>query len=277
MARREDVMSHQPVSQKDGSREQERSAHARALLSYALFRWESAVTLAMTLILAVFLPDPFRGAVPFWGWWMWIGLGVLAEALIVGTTLTDRDVRARIVSQLVRDRFNLDAILDHDLRQRVVKALDIREQMEVVLQHSRGRVSGASSGGAPFGAAPLSASHWDALGDEVSGWIEGMYRLARRLDEVHDQAALLTEVQALQERLEETAGRVDAQLDDSLGALEAIYTQVQLVAARGADDRRVQQLRREIAAHVQSLSELEREIAESFEQIAERDALNHSG
>jgi hypothetical protein len=260
MARREDVMSHQPVSQKGGSREQQRASARAALLSYAFFRWESAVTLAMTLILVVFLPDPFRGAVPFWGWWMWIGLGLLAEALIVGTTLTDRDVRARVVSQLIRDRFDLGAISDHDLRQRVVKALDIREHMEVVFQRSHGRASGASVGSASL----------SALVDEVSGWIEGMYRLARRLDEAHDQAALLTEDQALQERIDQADGRVVAQLDDSLGALEAIYTQVQLVAARGADDRRVRQLRQEIGAHAQSLSELEREVAESFEQIAER-------
>ena len=252
-------MSHQPARQKGRSRGQQRAPSARAaLLSYALFRWESAVTLAMTLILVVFLPDPFRGAVPFWGWWIWIILGLLAEALIVGTTLTDRDVRARIASQLIRDRFDLDPISDHDLRQRVVKALDIRERMEVVLQHSPGRASGA----APLSAAPLSA-----LGDEVSGWIESMYRLARRLDEAHDQAALLVEVEELQAHLDQADGRVVAQLDDSLGALEAIYTQVQLVAARGADDRRVRQLRQEIAAHVQSLSELEREIAQSFQHL----------
>ena len=108
-------MSHQPVSPNNRSREQER----RALLSYAFFRWESAVTLAMTLLLAILLPDPFRGAVPLWGWWMWIVLGVLAEALIVGTTLTDLDVRARIASQLFRDRLNLDALSDSDLRQQL--------------------------------------------------------------------------------------------------------------------------------------------------------------
>ena len=56
-------MSHQPSIGNNTLRERER----RALLSYAVFRWESAANLALTLILAIFVPDPFRGAVPFWG------------------------------------------------------------------------------------------------------------------------------------------------------------------------------------------------------------------
>jgi hypothetical protein len=243
-------MSHKPLTRNNGSRERER----QALLSYAFFRWESAVTLAMTLLLAILLPDPFRGAVSWWGWWMWIGLGVLAEALIVGTTLTDRDLRARIASQLFRERFDLDAISDGDMRQQFFKALDTREQMQVVIQRSRGAAAGSALG---------------TLGDEVSSWIETMYTLARRLDEVQDRAALHSR--------QDVVERAALQLDEHLTALEAIYTQMQLVAARGAEGRRVRKLREEIAGRAQSLSELDREIAGDLEQTAAGDRLNPSG
>jgi hypothetical protein len=260
-----------------------------ALLSYALFRWESAVTLAMTLILAVFVPDPFRGAVSFWGAWVWIALGVLAEALIVLTTLSDPDVRVRIVGQLIRARFGLDAIADVDLRQRIAKSIDTREQMEAMLQRTRDRTVAAQLG---------------VIADAVSDWIAALYALAQRID--HDRnntvlrrnrGAIPNAIRTLESQLARTTGpearaeieralaarraewtqveHLDklvesaiSELDDSQGALETMYTEMQLIAARSADGHRVEgrvveQMRGEITDHTRSLSEIGQEIVES--------------
>jgi hypothetical protein len=270
---------------------QERSA----LLSYALFRWESAVTMAMTLILVVFVPDPFRGAVPFWGSWIWIALGALAEGLIVVTTLSDPDVRVRIVGQSIRARFGLDAIADVDLRQRIAKSLDTREQMEAMLQRTRDRTLAAQLG---------------VIADAVSDWIAALYTLVQRVDAYRNntvlrrnRSAIPNAIRTLESQLAGTAGpgpgwpggqaeieraladrqaawaqleHLDklvesaiSELDDSQGALETMYTEMQLIAARSADGHRVEgrvveQLCGEIADHIRSLSEIGHEIVESL-------------
>jgi hypothetical protein len=90
----------------------------RALFSFAIFRWESAVTLAVTLILAVFAPQPL----PFWQWWFWLVLGVIAEVLIVVTSIYDPQVRERVVGEMFREKFDPKEIANPDYRQRVVKA-----------------------------------------------------------------------------------------------------------------------------------------------------------
>lgn len=271
------------------------------MLLYALFRWESAAILAMTLILAVFVRDPFQGTVSFWRWWMWIVLGVLALVLIVGTTLTDPDARAQIATQLIRAQFDLDDIADLDLRQRIASALECREQMESMLQRTRdGRQ------GTPLG----------AMADDVTNWIAAQYALARRIDDYRSDAVLhrnrsttSTTIKTLQrqlagttdpkkraeiertlaekqsewtqlERMDKLIESAASQLAASQGAMETIYTQMQLNAARGADRRRtnrsrndgriVQQLRADVADRMRILSDLEQEIDKSHQQVIER-------
>jgi hypothetical protein len=266
----------------------------RALLSYALFRWESAVTLAVTLILAVFVSDPFQGAVPFWGAWIWIALGASAEALIVVTTLSDPDVRVRIVGQSLRARFTLNAIADVDLRQRVAQALDTREQMETMLQRTRDKKVVARLG---------------VLADAVSDWIAALYMLVEHVDRYRNDAVLRRKRSAISDairalesqlagttgpgrgraeieraladrraewaQLEHLDGRVESalsQLEDSQGALGAMYTEMQLIAARSTeghqiDGRVVEQMHGEIADHIRSLLEIGDEIVESFNRF----------
>ena len=95
-------------------------------------------------------------------------------------------------------------------------------------------------------------------------------KLAIWSDLQRSRNVLPAQAQSLEQRLDKSAERASAQLDVSSSALEAIYIQMQLVAAKGADSRRLRQLREEIAGHAQSLSGLNDEIAESIEQIAER-------
>jgi hypothetical protein len=278
-----------------------RDLENRSLLQYALFRWESAVVLAMTLVLVVFIPDPFRGVLTVWRWWMWIILGGLAEVLIVLTTVSDPGVRARIASDRLRAQFDLDAIVDVDIRQQVAGVLDLWEQMKLVLAHA--------DAGTRKRDGRLRAS-LQAIADDAALWIGALYGLARRLSDYRDQSepgsplykhkeSISGAIPALEERLARTADaqaraqlereiagrqalldeleRLDglaekaaSRLASSHGALEAIYTQMQLVAARGVEGRRVQQLRGVVADHIRSLSELDQEIAERYERVSER-------
>ena len=217
-----------------------RAQERRALLSYAVFRWENAVTLAVTLILAVFLPDPFRGALPFWGWWAWIALGAIAVALIAATTVQDPDVHARVASETVRARFDLDRILDRERRQQVVKALDCREQMEVIVQRTRRKEQ---------------RERLQTIADDVSRWIQALYDLALRLDGEQAPAGQVVDPNSVIQSAE-------AQLDASAQALERTYVQMQLLAAQGADERRMGSLQSGIADQVRRLAEVDRQVGD---------------
>ena len=74
-----------------------------AILQHAFFRWESAVVLAGTLLLAVLLPRPF----PWWPVWGWPLLGLLGLTILVYTSLTDAETNARVVSELFQPAFDL--------------------------------------------------------------------------------------------------------------------------------------------------------------------------
>ena len=50
----------------------------RAIIAHAFFRVESALTIALVILLAFFLPRPLV----WWRWWFWLILGGISEALI---------------------------------------------------------------------------------------------------------------------------------------------------------------------------------------------------
>jgi len=121
-------------------------------LSHAFFRWESAVTIALAIIL-VFFSLLFR-----WEYWyLLLALGLVAEALIVVSSLSDRGAREPAPA------FDVDTLQDPRLRQQVEKALEVRQRMEDVVQGSGDR----------------------ALRDATAGlneWVEGIVAVAHRLD-----------------------------------------------------------------------------------------------
>ena len=261
-----------------------RQRAARALLSFAVLRWESAVTLALTLILLALVPDPFAGALPFWRWWFWPILGAVAEALIVVTSIYDPAVRERVVADMFRQKFSPREIQTDKYRDKVVRALEYREQMEYLLQRTR---DGALR------------THLEASVGDVSDWIANMFTLARRLDHYargtvlqQDKAALPGQIAALEQRraaeadvrvqtqlqqsiaqkraqleqikrLDNTMERAALQLDDTLSAMGTVYAQMQLIDAKDIDSGRALRMRDDIADQVHSLSD----IAQAMDEV----------
>jgi hypothetical protein len=266
-------------------RDELRRRAARALFSYAVFRWESAITLALTLILSMLVRDPFGGAIPLWRWWFWIALGVVAEVLIVVTSIYDPAVRERVVATVFREKFDPSEVRTPAYRQKIVKALEYREQMEFLLQHTR---DGALR------------THLEATVNDVSDWLSNMFTLARRLDDYsrtailkQDQDVVPRELRALGdrmkaetdpqiraqlqrsieqkraqleqiERLDNTMERAALQLDDTLSAMGTVYAQVQLIDAKDIDSGRAQRLQQDIADQIHSLSDVQQAMDEVY-------------
>ena len=250
-----------------------RERAAKELLSYAIFRWESAITVALMLILATLAPNPF----PFWRWWFWLIMGAVAETGIIVSSLYDPTVRERVVAEMFHEKFNPREIKSKDYREKVERALEYREQMEILLQRTRD------------GALKM---HLEATVGDIADWIGNMFRLARKLDDYarnrvlkQDLKSVPAEIQRLEQRLQSetntqvraqlkqsiankraqwqqldrldnTMERAALQLDDTLSAMGTVYAQMQLVGAKDIDSGRAQRLRENIASEVSSLHDI---------------------
>jgi Sec-independent protein translocase protein TatA len=252
-----------------------------AMLSYAFFRWESAFTLSLTMILAVLLPHPFS----WWDWWYWLILGGIAEVLIIVTSLTDPMTGARVVAAMFREEFNPRNLRSTNYRSRMEKALEYQQRIEKAVYDNpdsmlRDRLRDITSG--------------------VGDWIRAIYLLARRLDaydadEVIKQDILSVpkavenfkkrlkeeEDEAVRQQLQETINSKEAQwanlrqlqnimekaeyqLEATLSALGTVYSQLLLIGARDTQGDQAQRLRQDIADQVAALQDLVQAVDEVY-------------
>ncbi len=244
-----------------------------ALLSYALFRWESGVVIATTILLAYFYPRPFV----WWPAWGWVLLGAVTEALIVWTSLTDARTGQQVVADMLHERYNPSRIHTKDYRRQMERALTYRRRIDEAIQANPAGVLRDHVG--------------DKVG-ELETWLDSIYRLAQRLDRYardtliqEDRAAVRADLRELQahlhheqssdvrteieqaiaqkktqqetlEKLQDTMDKAAYQLETTVSALGTVYSQIQLVGARKEEGGRAERLRQDIADQVNSLQDL---------------------
>ncbi len=245
----------------------------RAMVAHAFYRLESALTIALTILLAFFLPRPF----PWWRWWYWAILGITAEALIVYTSLTDTRTGQQVVAALLRERFDPGAIKTRAYRDKVRQALVYRDQIEAIVTQM------------PDG---VLRDHLLNATASIADWVGSIFAIAQRLDAyerdgvLHDdmarvpgdvaqlERALAREtdpqvrrqieatlqakrgqrdtLQALENRMEQAAFR----LEETLTSLGTVYSQFQLLRARRMDGAGARHLSDDIHRQVQRLQDL---------------------
>ena len=74
----------------------------RALVKNAFFRLESALMVGGTILATVFLP----GLIPFIPWFIWPILGVIGEAAVVSSSLTDKAEQQKVIESLFREKYS---------------------------------------------------------------------------------------------------------------------------------------------------------------------------
>ncbi len=244
-----------------------------AMWSYAFFRWESAVVIALVILLTFFLPQPF----PWWQPWYWIAGGVVAELALIYSSFTDPEVGARVVAEMLRETFNPRRLQNPANQARVEKAFQYRAQIEAAIRSQRDS---------------LLREHLQQTARGIDAWITGIYSLAERLDRYQNDAIIAQDMKtvpqsiaALQARLrseddpavraqleatirdkqaqleslrnlENLMERADSQLEGTLSALGTVYAQIQYVGAKDIDSGQAQRLRQEIADRVAALQDL---------------------
>jgi head-tail adaptor len=245
----------------------------RAMITYAVMRWESAVVIAMTIVLTFLFTYPF----PWWPWWGWPALGLVAEALIVWTSLMDVRTGERVVAEMFREEFDPGAIHDRELRAQVERALEYRARMETLVH------------GTPAG---VLRDRLEATIRGVQDWMRNIYRLARRLDRYHGDKVIHEDLESVPaalkhlelrlrqeddpavreqlqeairgrqtqwevlERLQNTMERAEAQLEATVAALATVYAQLQLISARKAEGSEAERVAASIRDEVAALQDI---------------------
>ncbi len=253
----------------------------RALLTNAIFRWESAAVIGGTVLLSIFLNHWLAG----WPLWAWPLGGVVAELAVIVSSLTDKSELQKVMESLFREKYNTAGIHDRELRAKLDEAEQYRQRIqEVVAQQKSGIIR----------------DRLVETTNQVYDWIAHMVTLARRVDVYRndqiiqrDQATAPKEIGDLQARmarerdpqvreqmtatleskqqlvqsLQELDGRMqraDLQLDHSLAALGTVYSQLLLVSSKEVDSDRADRLRDDIRGEVLALQDLVESLNEVY-------------
>ncbi len=262
------------MSEEISAREEMRNRATRAIIADAFFRWESAATIALTMLLAFFLPTlpaPFE----WWQWWFWIIGGLAAEAALIVAHVTDPRAADAAVARMFHEEYNPQDIQNRVTRQRMLKALEYRAGIVGMI--------GTKTG-------VMKLSFEETLG-EIDDWIGQIHRLARKMDNFEensildrDRKAVPNELRNLRRRLEiersetvrqelleaihlkeqqmenlnavaDNMKRADIQLENTLAALGTLYAQMQVIDTKDLDSARARRLRDEIHDEVAELQD----------------------
>ena len=251
------------------------------LIQYALFRWESALILALTILLTFLLPRPFF----WWPRFAWPLLGAVALFAIVYSSLMDAETNARVLLQVFQEQFDPRAIQDRELRASVESALEYQRRIE---QQVRQQKEG------------LIRDRLEDTAAQITDWLSNIYQLALRLDAYRRDDLLARERELLPREIEQFTARyklesnpdmqkqlesvLDSkakhwqavraldnrmkqaalQLDQSLTALATIYSQIQLVDAQSVGSGRAERLQADIQEQIARLNDLVGSINEVY-------------
>jgi hypothetical protein len=256
----------------------------KSLLSYSVYRPESAVVIAMTLILVTLsllgLPW-FPGA-----WWMWLLFGLVGEGLIVLSTLRDSKFYRKVLDEMFHEKFDINNIKSAELRQKVAKALEYRELITREIERKPDELLD------------------EYLRDTARGleeWIGQVYRLALGLDVyqrdtiiARDMASVPQELEkfkaqlvrekgsAVQADLEKTVSikqsqwdalrgmrdtmaKAQLQLEDTLSAIGTVYMQIVLIGSKDVNSTRAQRLQQDMVEQVRALEDTGAAIDEVYQ------------
>lgn len=248
----------------------------KAILQESFLRWESAVVISMTLLLAVMstvLDNIIPGSPA-----MWLLGGMLAEATLVFSSLKDPEFGEQVVANLLAREFRPDRLSDKKLQAQIKLALDYRSRIDTSIRDQDDS---------------MLKDELTNTASQIDEWLENMYGVAKwidrhqqenkimtrdrrravtRIEELSKQLALETDA-AIKAQLESNLAakqqQIDAidrrdnnlerarlQLENSLTHLGTIYSQTMLVDVKDIDNGRARRLRQSITDEVSELNDV---------------------
>ena len=277
------------MAKREGFDEKLERRARRAIFWHALLRWESAVVIALTMIISTFLA--LLSLLPVGGFELWwalvaLGIGLAIEAIVFTSSITDEEENARVVADLLRDQYKPKDLRTLRLRAQLDKALEYQSLISSTVRRTREGVLHDRLARAT---------------EPVDDWIEAIYRLALRLDAFErntvikqDLRSVPIAIQNFKQRLaaeddpavqatlrntisdkerqwaqltdlQNTMERAEYQLESTLAALGTVYAQLQTLDVRGAEQGRAERLRQDIDEQVTQLQELGQAMDEVYQ------------
>ena len=258
----------------------------RAIIWHALLRWESAVVIALSLVISTFLGLlALVGVFPLWWAFLALAIGLLTEAIVFASSVTDEEENARVVAALLRDQYKPKNLRSRKLKVQLNKALEYEGLIVSTIQRTRAGV--------------LHDRLARAI-EPVDNWIQAIYRLATRLDVYEQNRVIKRDLRsvplaienfrqrlaaendpAVQETLRKTISdkerqwehlkslqntmeKAEYQMESTLASLGTVYAQVQAIDLRGAEKGRAERLREEIDEQVAQLEDLSEAMDEVY-------------
>lgn len=244
-----------------------------AVETYALFRPESAIIIALTLILTSF---SLMGASWIPGkWWMWLIAGIIAEALLIFNTLRDSETVETIEEDLFLQQLQPERIRSKSLRAKVNQALEYHLLILKEIDERDLKLS----------------SELFALIEKLDSWILMIYKLAQNLDSYQldpilnrDLTQVPTELRELKQKLRYEDGKVrlelekaiaskekqlnsllqvkdsleraEIQIDHTLTAMGTVYSQILQLSSQSTKQEQTGQLQHEIFEQIEVLENM---------------------
>jgi hypothetical protein len=247
----------------------------RSVLSYAFFRPESALVIAVTILcIGMSLVDLpwFPGE-----WWLWLLFGLVGEALIILTTLRDDRVYKRIMDKTFRQEFDVHQLRSADLREKLSKALEYRDLIVKEIERTE---------------QPVLDDHLVEMARGLDDWIAQVYRLSQGLDAYGHDAIIARDMQTVPRELAEfntrltrekgdavrielektiaikqsqwdtlknlrdTMTKAQLQLENTLSTMSTVYTQIVLLGAKDVNSGRAQRLQADMAEQIRALKDI---------------------
>jgi hypothetical protein len=255
-------------------RQQLRNEIFGKLLMSAVLRWETAVTLLITLVLFFGVGNITVVGLELPAW-IWLVLGGLAEASMIGAAITDPEEAQKLMAREFESRYDINSIRNRVSRERLNTALEYRRNMLKLAERHQGAMR----------------MQLRQTIQDINEWIGHMYDLATHIDAfdqneivARDLKSVPNKIEKVQIRLQrETDPRVRADLEDQLRQLEkqkknleatinsikraeiqlestlsslgTVYAQMSLIGTKEVDSARAQRLRSEIRDEVSSLQD----------------------
>ena len=245
-----------------------------ALLANALLRWETLVTVMVTAILFLFVPN-VNLALLDWQPWYWLALGALAETVLIAATLTDPEATEQAIAEDFEREYDLRNIRNRVSRERLRDAFEYRRNMLKLSDRSKGAMR----------------NRLRTLVSDVSDWITYMYNLAERIDLSESNELVLRDRQQVPRKIADVEARIkretnptdkqslevqlhhlqrqqtsleatlsstkraEIQLESTLSALGTVYAQMALLGAKAADSAKGQRLSIEVKDEIDKLQD----------------------
>ena len=266
----------------------------KAVLSYAFFRPESAVVIAITILFVglSLLNLPWLPG----KWWLWLFFGLVSEALIMLTTLRDEGLYKQVMDKMFHQEFDINTLRSPDLRQKLSKAL---EYLDLVVKEIEREED------------PVLDEHLSDMARGLEDWIAQVYHLAQGLDVYQHDPVISRDMETVPEELEEfkelrdkkeglvrkelektiaikqsqwdtlknlrdTMAKAQLQLENTLAAMSTVYTQVVLLGAKDVNSSRAQRLQQDMTEQISALEDIGTTMDEVY-QMSSSSQLEYQG